>query len=232
MILQKMLLKINNSKYLIKVKYFVIAMGMFLGFSLGDQEIIEDKVEEKATVAKNTSNRIKIDGVAAVVGDFVVLDSDIDKQYAMLEAGGVSTADITRCQLFGKLLEDKLYVHHAIQDSIEVNDAEIRAQIDQQINVFAQQIGSMEKLIAYYKKQTEQELRDEMFELNKNNKMAALMQQKIVEDIEVTPEEVRQFFRSIPEDDRPVFGTELKVAQIVVIPETTKEEEQKVIDRL
>jgi peptidyl-prolyl cis-trans isomerase SurA len=226
-----MQLKINNSKYLNKVKYFVVGMIMLMGISLGAQEIIEEKVEEKTTV-KNTSNRIKIDGVAAVVGDFVVLDSDIDKQYAMLEAGGVSTSDITRCQLFGKLLEDKLYVHHAIQDSIEVNDAEIRAQIDQQINAFAQQIGSMEKLIAYYKKQTEQDLRDEMFELNKNNKMAALMQQAIVEDVEVTPEEVRQFFRSIPEDERPVFGTELKVAQIVVIPENTKAEEQKVIDRL
>ena len=71
-----------------------------------------------------------------------------------------------------------------------------------------------------------------MFELNKNGKMASLMQQKIVEEIEVTPEEVRQFFNNIPKEERPIFGTELKVAQIVVIPETTKAEKQKVIDRL
>jgi len=71
-----------------------------------------------------------------------------------------------------------------------------------------------------------------MYELNKNGKMASLMQQKIVEEIEVTPEEVRQFFNSIPEEERPIFGTELKVAQIVVIPKTTEVEEQKVIDRL
>ncbi|MBT8288084.1 MAG: peptidylprolyl isomerase, partial [Bacteroidia bacterium] len=92
--------------------------------------------------------------------------------------------------------------------------------------------GSMEKLVAYYKKENEQQLRDEMYELNKNNRMAAMMQQKIVEELEVTPEEVRQFFKSIPEDERPMFGTELKVAQIVVIPETTEAEKQKVIDRL
>jgi len=59
-----------------------------------------------------------------------------------------------------------------------------------------------------------------------------MMQQKIVEEIEVTPEEVRQFFKSIPEDERPLFGTELRVSQIVVIPETSDEEKQKVIDRL
>ena len=58
------------------------------------------------------------------------------------------------------------------------------------------------------------------------------MQAKIVEDIEVTPEEVREFFNKIPEDERPIFGTELKVAQIVVEPEITEEEKQKVIDRL
>ena len=221
-------------KFLTKVKYPILSVLMLLPFVTIAQEIIEDKkeIEKEVVKAIDSTQRIKIDGVAAVVGDFVVLDSDIDKQFLQLEQSGVSTKDITRCQLFGKLLEDKLYMHHAIQDSLEVNDVEIRSNVDQQINAFAQQIGSMEKLVAYYNKETEQELRDEMFELNKNGKMANLMQQSIVEDIEVTPEEVRQFFNSIPEDERPIFGTELKVAQIVVIPKTTEEEKQKVINRL
>jgi peptidyl-prolyl cis-trans isomerase SurA len=180
----------------------------------------------------DTIQRVKIDGVAAVIGDFVILDSDIDKQFTQLEAGGISTEDITRCQLFGKLLEDKLYVHHAIQDSIEINDAEVRSYVDQQLEGFAEQIGSMEKLIAYYKKSSEKELRDEMFELNKNGKMASMMQQAIIEEIEVTPDEVRQFFNKIAEDERPQFGTEMRVAQIVVVPETTKAEVDKVIKRL
>jgi len=221
-------------KFLTKVKYIILSVLMLLPFITIAQEIIEDEKEviEETVKEVDSTQRIKIDGVVAVIGDFVVLDSDIDKQFLQLEAGGISTKDITRCQLFGKLLEDKLYMHHAIQDSIEVNDVEIRSNVDQQINAFAQQIGSMDKLLKYYKKESEQELRDEMFELNKNGKMASLMQQKIVEEIEVTPEEVRQFFNNIPKDERPVFGTELKVAQIVVIPKTTKEEKQKVIDRL
>jgi peptidyl-prolyl cis-trans isomerase SurA len=90
----------------------------------------------------------------------------------------------------------------------------------------------MDKLIAYYNKSSEQELRDEMYEINKNGQMASKMQQKVVEEIEVTPEEVRQFFNAIPKEERPLFGTELRVAQIVVLPETSKEETDKVINLL
>jgi peptidyl-prolyl cis-trans isomerase SurA len=228
-----MQLKTNNLKFLTKVKYFVLSMIMLSSFTTMAQEIIEDRKEEK--VVKKTidpSKRMKLDGVAAVVGDYVVLDSDIDKQFEQIQAAGGSIEGITRCEMFGKLMEDKLYMHHSIQDSIVVNEAEVRSYVDQQINGMAQQIGSVEKLVAYYKKATEQELRDEMFEINKNGKMVQMMQQKIVEEIEITPEEVRQFFNSELKEDPPVFGTELKIAQIVVVPKPSEVETQKVIDRL
>ncbi|MBT8274442.1 MAG: peptidylprolyl isomerase [Bacteroidia bacterium] len=229
-----MQLRMDNLKFITNMKYFALAIVILLSSQVMAQEIIEEPKEEnvKTETVFDKQARRKIDGVAAVVGDFVVLDSDIDRQFEMLAASGASIEDITRCQMFGKLLEDKLLQHHAIQDSIVVNDAEIRANVNAQLNAFAQQIGSMEKLIEYYKKETEQQLRDEMYELNKSNRMASMMQQKIVEEIEVTPEEVRQFYKSIPEDERPIFGTELRVAQIVVIPETSEEEKQKVIKRL
>lgn len=228
-----MQLKTNILKFLTKVKYILLSIVLLSSFGTMAQEIIEDKKEIKEVKKViDPLQRVKLDGVAAVIGDFVVLDSDIDKQFEQIQAAGGSIEGITRCEMFGKLLEDKLYMHHAIQDSIEVNDAEIRSYVDQQINGMAQQIGSIDKLVAYYKIGSEQELRDEMFEINKNDKMATMMQQKIVEDIEVTPEEVRQFFNSQLKNDPPLFGTELKLAQIVVIPKTTEEEKQKVIDRL
>ncbi len=228
-----MQLKTNNLKFLTKVKYIVLSIILLSSFTTMAQEIIKEKETTKEVKkAIDPSQRIKLDGVAAVVGDYVVLDSDIDKQFEQIQAAGGSIEGITRCQMFGKLLEDKLYMHHSIQDSIEVNDAEIRSYVDQQINSMSQQIGSIDKLVAYYKKGSEQELRDEMFEINKDGKMASMMQQKIVENIEVTPEEVRQFFNSQLKEDPPMFGTELKLAQIVVIPKTTEEEKQKVINRL
>ncbi len=71
--------------------------------------------------------REKVDGVIGVVGDYVVLDSDIDLELIQLKAQGIDTKNITRCELFGKQLEDKLYAHHAIQDSIVVTDAEVNS---------------------------------------------------------------------------------------------------------
>ena len=70
----------------------------------------------------NNFKKIKIDGVAAVVGDFVILDSDIDKTLIDLQSQGVSTENLDRCNLLGKLMEDKLYAHHAEQDSLEVDN--------------------------------------------------------------------------------------------------------------
>ena len=228
-----MLSKIKNLKYTNKIylTHFLYILSVFI--SANSQEIIKEKIEQKlAKSITDSTTVIKLDGVAAVVGDFVILDSDIDKQFAQLEASGISTKEITRCQLFGKLMEDKLYVHHAIQDSVEINDIEIRSYVDQQIEAFSDQIGSMEKLISYYNKSSEQELRNEMYEINKNGQLASKMQQKVIEGIEVTPDEVRQFFKKIPKDELPFFGTELRVAQIVVIPQTSEEEVNKVIRRL
>ena len=234
-ILPKMQLKTNNLKSTIKSTITTVVL-MVLAVNLSSaQEIIEDVVDnsKKQMDTTQTTGRKKVDGVAAVVGDFVVLDSDIDKEYIQLQARGVSIASISRCQLFGKLLEDKLYSHHAIQDSITVNELEVRSNIEQQINAFLEQKGgSMQELLEFYNKDSEQSLREEMFEINKNAKLASEMQRKIIVDIEITPEEVREYYNSIPKDSLPVFGTELKVAQIVVIPEVSDEAKQVVIDKL
>ena len=235
-----MLLKINNLRYIINFKQALGLCLVLLFVNLGyAQEIIEDEVEDEVeeTFKKvdtiKTKNARKVDGVAAVIGDYIVLDSDIDKTFLQLKAQGVNTDEIESCQLFGKLLEDKLYAHHAVQDSIIVPDAEIRRNVDYQIQQFLQQTnGSMERLLAVYKKEDEESFRDEMFEINKANMLAQRMQAKIVEEIEITPEEVRTFYKKIPEEERPTFGTELKVAQIVAEPKISEEEKQKVIDRL
>lgn len=202
---------------------------------LSAQEIIEDDVVEiaKKVDSIDTSKARKVDGVAAVVGDFIVLESDIEKEKNQIKASGGSIEGIEDCQLFGLMLERKLYAHHAIQDSVPVSDAEVRKNVDYQIQQFLQQTnGSMERLLEFYKKDDEQSFRDEMFEINKSNLLAQRMQAKIVEEVEITPDEVRTFFNKIPEDQRPTFGTELKVAQIVAEPKISDEENQKIIDRL
>jgi len=182
---------------------------------------------------EETSNKAKIDGVAAVVGDYIVLDSDVDKMYVELQSQGVSTKDVTRCNIMGKLLEDKLYAHHAIQDSLIVSDDEIESDVNQQVDYMkAQMGGDMKKVLAFYKKDDEAAFRKELFELIKTNRLASKMTKKIVEDIEISPEEVYSFFNEIPENERPTFGTELKIAQIVMKPAVPQAEIDKVIDQL
>ena len=180
----------------------------------------------------STKTRLKIDGVSAVVGDYVILDSDIDKAYIDLESQGVPTKDITRCSLLGKLMEDKLYAHHAEQDSIEVSNEDINNYVEQTIDYFVQQLGGMDKVLEFYKKKSEQSFRNELFEVNRIQQLSQRMQAKIVEDLEVTPDEVKVFFNSIPKEDLPVFGSELEVAQIVIEPKVSDEEEKRIIEQL
>ncbi|GAL68598.1 survival protein SurA precursor [Jejuia pallidilutea] len=210
-------------------------------FSIHAQEIIEDKTDIAATEeAENTKtdstnafNPVKVDGVAGVVGDFIVLNSDIDKKFLEMQAQGIITKDITSCQVFGRLLEDKLYAHHAIQDSILVSDAEVRNNVEYQVQQFLQQVnGDMNRLLKIYNKESEESLREEMFKTNKDMMLSQRMQAKVIEEVEITPEEVRQFFNKIPKDERPSFGTELKVAQIVVEPKVSEEEKQRIINQL
>ena len=176
--------------------------------------------------------RFKLDGVASVVGDYVILDSDIDKTFSEMESQGISTKNVTRCELLGKLMEDKLYAHHAIQDSLEVSDTEIYSYVDQSIEYFTEQLGTLDKVLEFYNKKDELSFRDELYQLNKIQKLSQLMQAKVVDDVEVTPEEVKLFYESIPMEDLPIFGTELEISQIVIEPNVSDEEKNRVIDLL
>lgn len=195
------------------------------------QEIIRDSV---VTPVKkiNSNQKQKIDGIIATVGDYIILDSDIDKSYLELSSQGNSIKDITRCQMLGKLLEDKLYAHQAIQDSVKVTDAEVKVMMDERVSYMVGQIGSMEKVVNYYKKNSEEEFRSYFFDILKENKLSSEMQKKIIDEVEITPEEVRNFFKSIPKEELPLFGAEMEVAQIVITPKVSEVEKQKVIDRL
>lgn len=178
------------------------------------------------------AGRIKIDGVSAVIGDYVILDSDVDKTILEMKSQGIDVKGISKCQLLGKLMEDKLYAHHAIQDSLEISVEEVYATVDQIIDNFSQQLGSIEKVLEFYNKEDEASFRQDIFEINKVQKLSSMMQAQIIENVEVTPEEVRLFFESIPNIDLPIFGTELEISQIVIEPEVSEEEQDRIINQL
>ena len=219
-------MKYTNSKILLTIIALICSV-----FFTHAQEIIKDSVKTKPTLV-SSSKKQKIDGVIATVGDYIILDSDIDKTYLELSSQNQSIKDITRCQLLGKLLEDKLYAHQAIQDSIVIRDEEVKERMNEQLNYMVEQLGSMEKVVSYFKKSNEEEFRNELFEITKMNKLTGEMQKKIVDAVEITPEETRNFFKKIPQSELPLFGAEMEVAQIVISPKITEEEKQRVVNRL
>tara|TARA_B110000467_G_C18336458_1_gene498343 strand:+ start:2232 stop:3647 length:1416 start_codon:yes stop_codon:yes gene_type:complete len=216
--------KIKSLKFMKPTNKFLLSIFLFQFMFFG--------YSQSESISLNEEDRIKIDGVAAVVGDYVILESDVDKTLIDLQSQGVSTQNIGRCSLLGKLMEDKLYAHHAEQDSLEVDNNQIYSYVDRTIDYFVDQLGSLEKVLDFYKKKDETSFRNELFEINKINQLSEQMQTKIVDEIEITPEEVRQFFNSIPKYERPVFGAELEIAQIVVKPKVSQEDNQKVVKRL
>ena len=214
--LKSLRMKSTNSKSVLL--FFAV---LFFNTAMNAQEIIKDTVVAEKKKTTTMSQRQKIDGVIATVGDYIILDSDIDKSYLEISSQGGSVKDITRCQMLGKLLEDKLYAHQAVQDSVKVTDAEVKSLMDERLNYMIQQIGSMEKVVKYYKKDSEEEFRSYFFDILKENKLTSEMQKKIVDEVEITPEEVRNFFKKLPKEDLPVFGAEMEVSQIVVEPKAS-----------
>src|SRR5690554_252993 len=205
-----MLLKTKNMKY--TIKFIGVLSALVLSTGLFAQK--------------------RVDGVVAVVGDYVVLESDIDKTYLEIKSRGVNVESIKRCEILGMLMEDKFYAHHAVQDSVPINDEEVRAIIENNIEYLVKNLGSMAKVLEYYRKKSEDDIRTELEQITRTNKLSEGMKRKLTEEVEITPEEVRTYFKSIPKDSLPIFGVELEVSQIIIEPVVPEAEKQKVIDRL
>ena len=175
----------------------------------------------------------KIDGVIGLVGDYVILESDIEKRYLELSAQNIPTQGVSRCELLGSLIEDKVFAHQAIQDSIVVTDAEVNSLVTQQLESMMEQTGgSMDKIVKFYKKKDADDLKAALAEIIKESKLAEGMRDKIIDDVDITPEEIRQFYNGIPKDSLMHFGAEVEISQILFKPKVSKEAEQEVIDRL
>ncbi len=240
------LLKKKNSKSMYKTNKITLLLSLLFISSIAISQVPEEipdtqiepplpELQADMGVKKDSTpkfKKLKLDGIAAVVGDYVILESDIEKTLIDLKSQGAMTENITRCGLLGKLMEDRLYAHQAVQDSLLVSDDEVNLTTERQIQSFVAQMGSMDKLLKFYKKESEADLREDINKINKLRLLSEKMQGSIVSEIEITPEEVRQFFNKIPESERPVFGAELEISQIIKQPKASDIEKQKVIDKL
>jgi len=165
-----------------------------------------------------------IDEVVAVVGSNMIRFSDIENQYIQFRMqGNIEGSRAMRCQVLENLLFQKLLINQAVLDSVEVTDAQVDAEMDRKLRYFINQIGSREKLEAYYKKSIP-EIKEEFRDAIRDQLVVETMQANITRDVKVTPSEVKRYYETIPADSLPMINTEVEIGQIVKKPPISPEE--------
>jgi len=157
--------------YKTRISKYIKSIILFTFFAISIQ----------ATIAQ----KIKIDGVAVVIGKNIVLDSDIDKFKQEVLANSEGKIEISDCEMLEQLMLQKLLSHHAIVDSVIVSDQQVDASVENNIAYFKQQYGSVEKMVAAYGFNDEEDLKKELFKIEKENALIKQEQQKITEKVEL-----------------------------------------------
>ena len=184
-----------------------------------------------ASTQGNDSIGTVVDEVVWVVGDEAILKSDIEVTRMQAAMEGMRWKGDPDCAIPEQIAVQKLFLHQAAIDSIEVTEAEVASAIEQRIEYMIQQIGSREKL-EEYKKQSISQIRQSMHDDLRDQMMIQRMKEHLVKEIAVTPAEVRRYFKDLPSDSLPYVPTEVEVQIITQTPRISAEEINRVKDEL
>jgi len=172
--------------------------------------------------------KVVADKIVAVVGDRIILQSDITNSIEDARRQGSTIPEGAECQLMEQALISKVLMLQAEKDSLPVSDEDVEADLDQRIRHYINQVGGQAELEEFAGK-TIYQIKDDARESVKENKLAAAMQQKIVGGVKITPVEVKAFFDRIPKDSLPFFESELEVCQIILYPKASRDLEQYIV---
>ena len=199
---------------------------------VSDDELKTDTVSDKKVAEDAPANENSIiDEVVWVVGDEAILKSDVEAMRIQGEMEGMKWNGDPDCIIPEQLAVQKLFLHQAELDSIEVSESEIASGVERQIDDWIQAIGSREKL-EEYRNQSLTQIREGMHDEYKNMLLTQKMKSKLAEDIKVSPADVRNYFRELPEDSIPFVPTEVEVEIIERSPVIKTEEINRVKDQL
>ncbi len=201
-----------------KIRSIIAIMSLWLVFPIQGKAV-------------NDSIQSVVDEVIWVVGDEAILKSDVEAMRIQAQQEGVRWKGDPDCAIPEQIAVQKLYLHQAAIDSIEVTEAEITQGIEQQIEYMISVIGSREKLEEYHKKNMTQ-IRNELRESYRERQMVQEMQRHLVKDISVTPADVRRYFADLPQDSVPFVPTEVEVQIISQMPRVDQEEINRVKEEL
>ena len=169
--------------------------------------------------------KIVADKIIGVVGNRIILQSDIQNAIADIARQGGTVPDNADCMLLDQVMVQKVLALQAEKDSLVVTDSEVEAELEQRVRYYISVYGSQQALEDIAGK-TIYQIKDEARETVKERKLAEAMQRSIVDGVKVTPAEVKNYFAKIPKDSLPFFETELEIGQIVVYPKATRDMEE------
>lgn len=172
-----------------------------------------------------------IDEVVWIVGDEAILRSEVEEERMRAQYEGTPIAGDPYCVIPEQLAIQKLFLHQAELDSIQVSESTVSSQVDMRMNYYISQIGSKEKMEEYFRK-TSSEIREEMMTNVRNQMIIQQMQSKLTENIAPTPAEVRRFYNSLSEDSIPMVPAQVEVQVLSIEPEVPLEETERIKTRL
>jgi len=172
-----------------------------------------------------------IDEVIWIVGDDAILRSEVEEERLRAQYEGQPIPGDPYCVIPEQLAVQKLFLHQAELDSVEVSESTVSHQVDMRMNYYISQIGSKEKLEEYFRK-TSTEIREEMMKTVRNQMTIQQMQQKLTSHIKPTPSEVRRYYNALPLDSIPMMPAEVEVQILSFVPPVPIEEIERVKSRL
>jgi peptidyl-prolyl cis-trans isomerase SurA len=175
--------------------------------------------------------KVVADKIVGVVGDRIILQSDIKNSLADIIRQGGSVPDNADCMIMEQAVLSKLLMLQAMKDSLPVTDDEVEADLDNRVRSYIAKFGSQEAVEEVAGK-TIYQIKDEARESVKEQKLAGEMQKKIVENVRITPIEVKAYFEKIPKDSLPFYESELELGQIVIYPKASRDLEQYIIGEM
>lgn len=176
-------------------------------------------------------NEKVVDQVVAVVGNNIILLSDVEAQYNQFLSQTSLRGEELRCRIIDQLLLNKLLLHHAGIDSVTVTDDQVDQKLNQNMSYYIQQIGSVEALEKYYGKSVS-ELKEEFRPMIRDQLITQQMQSKVTGGVTASPSDVKNFFESIPPDSLPLINSEVEYSQIIKDVKVSDEQKQKARDEI
>ena len=183
------------------------------------------------SISSYGQNKQMVDQVVAIVGDKIVLQSDIENQVLQLLAQGYKPQGDVKCEILEELLSQKLLLTQAELDSLEVGINRIESELDRRLTYFIRQIGSEKKLEEYYNKSI-LEIKEDFRPLIREQLLTQMMQSEIVSGISISPKDVSRYYKSLNQDSIPMINTEYEIQQIVTHPKANEDARAEAREKL